>query len=49
MRSAEFVARLGENISAFRELAGKHGKKRPLGIPRGMSEDNIEMDFREIE
>jgi hypothetical protein len=49
MRWAEVVARIGENISAFRDLAGKRGKKRPLDIPRDMCEDNIKMDFREIE
>jgi len=35
----------GESESAYRVLVGKPEGKRPLGRPRYMWEDNIEMDL----
>jgi hypothetical protein len=49
MRLPGLVARMGEKISAFRDLVGKRGRNRPQGIPVGMRKDNIKIDFREID
>jgi hypothetical protein len=38
----------GEKGNAYRILAGKPEVKIPLGIPRYMWEDNIEMDLIEL-
>ena len=35
-------------ISAFKILTGKPTGKRPLGRPRGRSEDDIRMDLEQI-
>jgi hypothetical protein len=40
---------MGEKMKIFRILVGKPEGKRPLGRPRRRWEDNIKMDFREIE
>jgi hypothetical protein len=37
-----------EKRNAYRILVGKPDGKKPLGRPRGMWEDNIKMDIREI-
>jgi hypothetical protein len=42
------VARVGENMNAYRILVGKPEGKGPLGRPRRRWEDNIGMDLREI-
>jgi hypothetical protein len=34
MKCAGHVARIGENVNAYRILVGKLRRKRPLGIPR---------------
>ena len=39
------VARMGENGSIFKILAGKPTGKKPLGRPRRRGEDNIRMQF----
>jgi hypothetical protein len=39
----------GERIGVYRVLAGKPEGKRPLGIHRHRWEDNIKMDFQEVE
>jgi hypothetical protein len=39
----------GEKRNAYRVLVGKPEGKIPLGRPRHRWEDNIKMDFREIE
>ena len=49
MRWVGHVARMEEGRSAFKTLTGKHTGKRPLGRPRRRWEDNIRMDFEEIE
>jgi hypothetical protein len=47
MRWAGHEARIGDQWNSYRILAGKPGRKRPLGRPRRRWEDNIEMDIRE--
>jgi hypothetical protein len=48
MRWAEFVARMGEIRNAYRIFIRKpEGKKRPLGSPVRIREDNIRMDLKE--
>jgi hypothetical protein len=42
------VARMGEGRGVYRVLVGRPERKRPLGRPRLMWEDNIKMDLREI-
>jgi hypothetical protein len=37
-----------EGRSAFKMLAGKPTRKKPLGRPRRRWEDNIRMDLKEI-
>jgi hypothetical protein len=41
MRWARHVARMGEEINAYRILVGKPEGKRPLRIPRRRCVDNI--------
>jgi hypothetical protein len=48
MRWAGHVARMGENMNAYKILLGKPVGKRPLGRPRLRLVDNIKMDLREI-
>jgi hypothetical protein len=48
IRWAGHVARMGETRNAYRILVGNPEGKRPLGRPRLMWEDNIEMDLREM-
>jgi hypothetical protein len=40
---------MGEGRSIYRVLVGRPERKRPLGRPKRRWEDNIKMDFREIE
>jgi hypothetical protein len=40
---------MGEKRNAYRVLLGKPGGKRPLGRPRYMWVDNINIDLREKE
>jgi hypothetical protein len=46
MRWEWHVARMGENMNAYRILVGKPEGKRPLGISRRMWVDNIKIDLR---
>jgi hypothetical protein len=48
MRWAGHVARIGEKRNVYRLLVGKPEGKRPLGKPRRMWVDNINMDLLEI-
>ena len=48
MRWAVHVARMGEEIGAYRVLVGKPEGKRPLGRPRRRCVDNIRMDLQEV-
>ena len=50
MRWAAHVARMGEEMWAYRVLVGKPDGKRPLGRPRRTSRwvDNIRMDLQEM-
>jgi hypothetical protein len=48
LRWAGHVARMGENRTAYRILAGMPEGKRPLGRPRRRWVDNIKIDLREI-
>ena len=48
MRWTGHVARMAEERSAFKILAGKPTGKRPLGRPRRRWDDNIRMDLEEI-
>jgi hypothetical protein len=45
----ENVARMGEWKGGYRVLVGKPEEERPLRRPRRRWEDNIKMDFREVE
>jgi hypothetical protein len=49
MRWAGHVARMGENMNAYRILVGNPEGKTPLGRSRHWCVDNIKMDIREIE
>jgi len=40
---------MGEGRDVYRVLAGKPEGNRPLGRPRRRWEDNIKMDFQEVE
>ena len=40
---------MGERRGVYRVLVGKLEGKRPLGKPRRRREDNIKVDFREVE
>jgi hypothetical protein len=46
MRLARHVERVGEKRWAYRTLAGKPERKRPLGRRIHRLEDNIKMDVR---
>ena len=48
MRWAGHVARMGEEIGAYRVLVGKPEGKTPLGRPRRRWVDNIRMDLQEV-
>ena len=48
MRWAGHVARMGEDRCVHRVLVGKPERKRPLGRPRRIWEDNIKMDLQEV-
>ena len=49
LRWERHVARIGYNRSSFKLLTGKPIGKRPLGRPGRRWEDNIRMDFEEID
>jgi hypothetical protein len=49
MRWVRYVARMGEKRKAYRLLVENPEEKRPLGKPRHMCVDNIQMDLGEIE
>jgi hypothetical protein len=49
MRWAGHVARMGEASDVYSVLVGKPEGKRPLGRPRLRWEDNIKIDFQEVE
>jgi hypothetical protein len=40
---------MGEWIVVYSVLVGKPEGKRPLGRPRGRGEDNIKMNFQEVQ
>jgi hypothetical protein len=46
---AGHVARIGDIRDAYRVLVRKPERQRPLGRPRPRWEDNIKMDFQEVE
>jgi hypothetical protein len=48
IRRAEYVARIGENMNAYRSLVGKPERKGPLGRPRRRWLCNIRMDLVEV-
>jgi hypothetical protein len=48
MRSAEHVARMGEERGVHKVLVGKPEGKRPLGRPRRRWENNIKMEVQEV-
>jgi len=48
MRWAGHVARMGEEMGAYRVLVGKPEGKRPLGRPRRRWVDNIRKDLQEV-
>jgi len=48
MRRVGHVARKGERRGAYRFLAGKPERKRPLRRPRRRWECNIKMDLQEV-
>jgi hypothetical protein len=48
MRWARHVARMGEEMGAYRVLVGKPEGKRPLGRPRRRWVDNIRMYLQEV-
>ena len=48
MRWAGHVARMGEEMGAYRVLVGKPEGKRQLGRPRRRRVDNIRMDLQEV-
>jgi hypothetical protein len=43
------VTRLGEMRNALKMLVGTHGRKRPLGIPRHISEDDIKTVWESVD
>jgi hypothetical protein len=49
MRWVGNVKRMGEGRGAYRVLLGKHEGKRQLGRPRRRWEDNIKINFQEVE
>jgi hypothetical protein len=48
-RGAEHVACMGEDRGVHRVLVGKPEGKGPLGRPRRRWEDNIKINFQEVE
>jgi hypothetical protein len=48
MRWAGHMALIGEDRGVHRVLVGKPERKRPLGRPRRIWEDNIKMDLQEV-
>ena len=48
MRRAGHVARMGEEMGAYRVLVGKAEGKRPLGRARRRWVDNIRMNLQEV-
>jgi hypothetical protein len=48
MRWARHVARMGEKRNVYSLLVGKPDRERPLGRPRRMWMDNIQMDLLEV-
>ena len=49
MREAGHLARMGKRWNVYRVLVGKPERSRPLGRQRCRWEDNIKMDFSEVE
>jgi hypothetical protein len=49
MRWVGHVARVREGRDVYRVLVGRPEGKRPLGRPRRRWDDNIKMDFRELD
>jgi len=49
MRWAGHVARMGERRGVYRVMVRIPEGKRPLGRPRHRWEDNIKMDFQEVD
>jgi hypothetical protein len=49
MRWTKYIELIGERRGAYRVMMGKSKRRRPLGRPRLIWEDNIKMDFREVE
>ena len=49
MRRAGHLARMGKRIDVYQYLVGKLEGKGPLWRPRRKLEDNITMDFQEVE
>ena len=49
LRWALHVACMEQLRNAYRVLVGKPESNRPLGRPRRRWEDNIKMDFREVD
>ena len=43
------MVHMGERRGVYRVLVGKPEGKRPLGRPRRRWDDNIKMDFQEVE
>ena len=48
IRWSGLVARMGEIRSAYRVFLGEPERKRPLGRPRRVWEDNVKMDLQEV-
>ena len=48
LRWTGHVARMEKGWSAFKILTGTPAGKRPLGRPRGIWEDSIRMDLKEM-
>ena len=46
---ADHLARMEDGRSAFKLLSGNSTEKRPLGRPRRRWEDNVRIDFKEID
>jgi hypothetical protein len=48
LKLASHVARMEEGRSVFKHFTGTAAGKRPLGRPRGIWEDSIRMDLKEM-